>query len=99
MRANTTIQVSLRRKCDHRTAPWPVTLSDAEQAIHAVRTPDGLQHHAGEVPPPIRVDGDVIVDGNHRYVAGRLVGTGERGQPIASLVRFFGKKQTMLAMG
>lgn len=29
---------------------------------------------AGEVAPPIKVDGNVIVDGNHRYVAGRLVG-------------------------
>lgn len=29
----------------------------------------------GEVPPPIRVDEDnVIVDGNHRYVAGMLMG-------------------------
>ncbi|MFL9867534.1 RHS repeat-associated core domain-containing protein [Paraburkholderia fungorum] len=30
---------------------------------------------AGEIAPAIRVDGKVIVDGNHRYVAGRLVGT------------------------
>lgn len=29
---------------------------------------------AGEVAPAIKVDGKVIVDGNHRYVAGRLVG-------------------------
>jgi RHS repeat-associated protein len=29
---------------------------------------------AGEIAPAIRVDGNVIVDGNHRYVAGRLVG-------------------------
>jgi len=29
---------------------------------------------AGEVAPAIKVDGRVIVDGNHRYVAGRLVG-------------------------
>lgn len=29
---------------------------------------------AGEVAPAIRVDGRVIVDGNHRYVAGRIVG-------------------------
>jgi RHS repeat-associated protein len=33
------------------------------------------QLEAGKVPPPISVDGNVIVDGNHRYVAGRLVGT------------------------
>ncbi|MCB1237772.1 MAG: RHS repeat-associated core domain-containing protein, partial [Verrucomicrobiae bacterium] len=30
---------------------------------------------AGEVQPPIKVDGNVIVDGNHRYVAGRVFGT------------------------
>jgi RHS repeat-associated protein len=29
---------------------------------------------AGEVAPPIRVDGTRIVDGHHRYVAGRIVG-------------------------
>ena len=29
---------------------------------------------AGEIAPAIKVDGKVIVDGNHRYVAGRLVG-------------------------
>ncbi|MDA9934358.1 hypothetical protein N9B88_01185 [Rubripirellula sp.] len=29
---------------------------------------------AGEVPPRINVDGDIIVEGNHRYVAGRLYG-------------------------
>ena len=29
---------------------------------------------AGEVAPAIKVDGKVIVDGNHRYIAGRLTG-------------------------
>lgn len=29
---------------------------------------------AGETPPAIKVDGRMIVDGNHRYVAGRVVG-------------------------
>jgi RHS repeat-associated protein len=28
----------------------------------------------GGVPPPIKVDGNMIVDGNHRYVAGRVFG-------------------------
>lgn len=28
----------------------------------------------GEVLEPIYVDGDIIVDGNHRYIACRLVG-------------------------
>lgn len=26
------------------------------------------------MPPPIKVDGNIIVDGNHRYVAGRVYG-------------------------
>lgn len=30
--------------------------------------------NAGEVPPPIKVDDGIIVEGNHRYVAGRVVG-------------------------
>jgi hypothetical protein len=29
---------------------------------------------AGEVPPAIKVDGSMIVDGNHRYIAGRILG-------------------------
>jgi RHS repeat-associated protein len=29
---------------------------------------------AGETPPPISVDGSVLVDGNHRFVSGRLFG-------------------------
>ncbi|MEO1805653.1 MAG: hypothetical protein AAFU33_12625, partial [Bacteroidota bacterium] len=28
----------------------------------------------GLTPPPIKVDGNVIVEGNHRYVAGRVYG-------------------------
>ena len=28
----------------------------------------------GEVAPAIKVDGNIIVDGNHRYVAARLLG-------------------------
>lgn len=29
---------------------------------------------SGEEAPPIHVDGGIIVDGNHRYIAGRIVG-------------------------
>ena len=29
---------------------------------------------AGEVPPAIKVDGSMIVDGNHRYIAGQILG-------------------------
>jgi len=29
---------------------------------------------SGQKPPPIKVDGNIIVDGNHRYVAGRICG-------------------------
>jgi hypothetical protein len=28
---------------------------------------------AGEDPPPIKVDGKMIVDGNHRYIAARIL--------------------------
>jgi len=28
----------------------------------------------GSTPPPIKVDNGIIVDGNHRYIAGRIVG-------------------------
>lgn len=28
----------------------------------------------GEVPPPIKVDNNIIVDGNHRYISGRVSG-------------------------
>jgi len=31
--------------------------------------------NAGEKAPPIKIDGDVIVDGNHRYIAGKMQGT------------------------
>jgi hypothetical protein len=35
----------------------------------------------GELPPPIKVDNGIIVDGNHRYIAGRIVGTEPPIQP------------------
>lgn len=28
----------------------------------------------GKTPPPIKVDNGIVVDGNHRYIAGRIVG-------------------------
>jgi hypothetical protein len=28
----------------------------------------------GDVAPPIKVDGNVVVEGNHRYVAGKVAG-------------------------
>jgi len=31
--------------------------------------------NAGEIAPPIKRDGNVIVDGNHRYIAGLVQGT------------------------
>ena len=30
--------------------------------------------NAGETPPAIKVDNGMIVEGNHRYIAGRIVG-------------------------
>jgi len=38
---------------------------------------------AGEVAPAIRVDGKIIVDGNHRYIAGRILGQEPAIQPWA----------------
>lgn len=28
----------------------------------------------GDVAPPIKMDGNVIVDGNHRYIAAKILG-------------------------
>jgi hypothetical protein len=36
---------------------------------------------AGETAPPIKVDGSIIIDGNHRYVAGRITGIEPAIQP------------------
>jgi hypothetical protein len=38
---------------------------------------------AGEVPPAIKVDGGMIVDGNHRYIAARIAGLHAAIQPWA----------------
>ncbi|HSO00225.1 MAG TPA: hypothetical protein VLS89_18160, partial [Candidatus Nanopelagicales bacterium] len=38
---------------------------------------------SGEVAPPIKVDGRMIVDGNHRYIAGRILGQEPAIQPWA----------------
>ena len=38
---------------------------------------------AGETPPAIKVDGNMIVDGNHRYIAGRIFGQDPPIQPWA----------------
>jgi len=36
---------------------------------------------AGEKAPAIKVDGPMIVDGNHRYIAGRILGQEPAIQP------------------
>ena len=28
----------------------------------------------GHTPPPIKIDGNIIIDGNHRYIAGKVLG-------------------------
>jgi hypothetical protein len=38
---------------------------------------------AGEVAPAIKVDGRMIIDGNHRYMAGRILGKEPAIQPWA----------------
>jgi hypothetical protein len=37
----------------------------------------------GEQPPSIKVDDGIIVDGNHRYIAGRIAGKECPNQPWA----------------
>ena len=37
----------------------------------------------GDAAPAIKVDGRMIIDGNHRYVAGRVVGQEPATQPWA----------------
>jgi hypothetical protein len=37
----------------------------------------------GDKPPPIKVDNGIIVDGNHRYIAGRIAGNEAPVQPWA----------------
>lgn len=36
---------------------------------------------AGEIAPAIKVDGGMIVDGNHRYISGRIMGQEPAIQP------------------
>ncbi|MCC9070164.1 RHS repeat-associated core domain-containing protein [Flavobacterium sp. F-65] len=50
-----------------RTAQGAVSIPAVERYVRMLEN--------GSVPPPIKVAGDIIVDGNHRYIAGRLVGT------------------------
>jgi RHS repeat-associated protein len=38
---------------------------------------------AGEVAPAIKIDGNIVVDGNHRYIAGRILGKEPATQPWA----------------
>ena len=28
----------------------------------------------GHTPPPIKIDGNIIIDGNHHYIAGKVLG-------------------------
>ena len=51
---------------DMKTAQEGVSLPAVERYVAKLAN--------GETAPPIKVDGKVIVDGNHRYVAGQLAG-------------------------
>jgi len=55
------------------------TLYGAKTTQNAVSLP-AIQRYvdrlnAGEKAPPIKMDSNVIVDGNHRYIAGKVQGT------------------------
>ncbi len=58
-----------------RTQQGRVSLPAVQRYVDRLR--------AGEVPPAIKVDGDIIVDGNHRYIAGRIVGREPARTPYA----------------
>ena len=52
----------------------PLTTQQGAVSVPAVKAyVDRLA--AGDVAPPIKVDNGIIVEGNHRYIAGRLFGT------------------------
>jgi len=62
-----------------RGAPLQTTQSGGVSLPKVQRYVDRLR--AGEVPPPIKVDGTRIVDGNHRYIASRIAGVDIEVQP------------------
>jgi RHS repeat-associated protein len=60
-----TIQAALEGS-EMRTAQADVSIPAVERYVRMLES--------GSTPPPIKVDDGVIVDGNHRYVAGRVFG-------------------------
>lgn len=60
-----TIRAALKGS-DLKTAQYAISKPAVENYVRRLE--------AGEAAPAIKVDGKVIVDGNHRYVAGRILG-------------------------
>ncbi|MFL7962270.1 hypothetical protein ACEI36_08465 [Pseudomonas kielensis] len=60
------------------------TIQKALQGDKTISVQDGVSLPAiqryvdrllqGEIAPPIKMDGNVIVDGNHRYIAAKILG-------------------------
>jgi hypothetical protein len=62
-------EVSIRQALEGseiRTTQGGISIPKVERFVRRLE--------AGDVPPPIKVDKGIIVEGNHRYVAGRLFG-------------------------
>lgn len=52
---------------------------DIMQTLQGSVSLPAIQRHVdrllkGDIAPPIKVDGNVVVEGNHRYVAGKVAG-------------------------
>jgi len=57
-----------------RNAMTDVPLQSQQGAVSLPKVQSAVdQLAAGSLAPPIRVDGSIIVDGNHRYVAGQMM--------------------------
>jgi RHS repeat-associated protein len=58
-----------------REAMQDASLQTMQKSVSLPRIQDYVTKlEEGEIPPPIKVDIGIIVDGNHRYIAGRIFG-------------------------
>ncbi len=63
-------------------------LHSQQGAVSLPKVQEAVDHlAAGSPAPAIQVDGDIIVNGNHRYIAGRIMGQTPAVQPWAGGVR------------
>jgi RHS repeat-associated protein len=58
-----------------REAMKDASLKTQQKAVSLPRIQEYVMRlEEGEIPPPIKVDSGIIVDGNHRYIAGKIFG-------------------------